>query len=637
TAQNSLFVIATAGGAAILGAIVLSVFLHRSVGRYIGERGRAEDALRRTNRALRTRSLCSQALVRSASEAALLNRLCEAIVSEGGYRFAWIGFADDDPEKNVRPVAQAGSDAGYLERARISWADSALGRGPTGNAIRTGRPSVCRDVRNDPDFAPWRDEALKRGFASSVVLPLLAEGRVFGALNIYATEAGVFDEAEVQLLSELADDLAFGIQAHRLRNERQRAQAALKEAAGYNRRLLEASLDPLVTIGADGRITDANVATETMTGRSRTELIGTDFSDYFTEPDKARAGYQQAFRDGLVRDYVLKMRHRDGRITTVLYNASVYRNEQGDITGVFAAARDVTERLRAEQEILHLNTDLEQRVRARTAELETANRELEAFSYSVSHDLRAPLRSIDGFSRIALNQPDDLLSAKTREALGYVREGAQQMGQLIDDLLVFSRLGRQPLRRGRVLPDQLVRSCLETLRPEREGRRVEIAIGDLPACEADAGLLKQVWMNLLANALKYSRKRDPARIEIGCQQNGENVYFVRDNGVGFKMAYAHKLFGVFQRLHRMEDYEGTGVGLATAHRIVSRHGGRIWAEAEIDRGATFFFTLGAAGSSLATSRDAPATPEMVSTSCSSQRVTPPTETTNALAVHERTS
>ncbi|MFI5337504.1 MAG: GAF domain-containing protein, partial [Opitutales bacterium] len=380
---------AVVGGAAILGSIALSIFLHRSVSRYVTERRRAEEAYRRANRALRTLSVCNQVQVRAASEVSYLREICEAIRREGGYQLAWIGFAENDEEKSVRPVAQAGSDGGYLAQVRISWADTARGHGPTGNAIRTGRPAVCRDIANDPDFAPWRGEALKRGFASSVVLPLLAEGRVFGALSIYAAEAGAFDADEVRLLSELADDLAYGIQTYRTREERQRTVEALQQAAAYNRRLLEASLDPLVTIGADGHITDVNAATEAATGRSRTELLGTDFSLYFTEPEKAFAGYHRVFREGLVRDYPLELLHRDGHVTSVLYNAAVYRDERGEVVGVFAAARDVTERKRSEEQIRQLNNELEQRVRDRTANLEAANKELETFAYSVSHDLRA--------------------------------------------------------------------------------------------------------------------------------------------------------------------------------------------------------------------------------------------------------
>jgi light-regulated signal transduction histidine kinase (bacteriophytochrome) len=246
-----------------------------------------------------------------------------------------------------------------------------------------------------------------------------------------------------------------------------------------------------------------------------------------------------------------------------------------------------------EVEIRRLNADLEQRVIERTAELEAANQELEAFAYSVSHDLRAPLRAMDGFSRILQEDYAPDLSLEAQRYLGLVRDNAQQMGSLIDHLLAFSRLGRQSLKRQLIAPTALVHQVIAELGAEQAGRAVEITVGDLPACQADPALLKQVFANLLENALKFTQTREVTRIEVGwMEQDGEHVYFVRDNGVGFDMQYAGKLFGVFQRLHRAEDYEGTGVGLATVQRIVHRHGGRIWAEAEVNTGAAFNFTLG---------------------------------------------
>jgi light-regulated signal transduction histidine kinase (bacteriophytochrome) len=239
-----------------------------------------------------------------------------------------------------------------------------------------------------------------------------------------------------------------------------------------------------------------------------------------------------------------------------------------------------------------LNTDLERRVLERTAQLEDTVRELEAFSYSVSHDLRAPLRAVNGFSRILLQDYGSQLAPEAQGYLRMVSENAQQMGRLIDDLLAFSQLGRQQLRTQRVLPAEVVRGALDGLAPEREGREVQIVLDELAVCQADPVLLRQVYVNLLSNALKFTRRRAVARIEIGCHElEGEVTYFVKDNGAGFDMRYADKLFGVFQRLHRAEDYDGTGVGLAIVNRIVHRHGGRVWAEAAVDQGATFFFTL----------------------------------------------
>jgi len=287
------------------------------------------------------------------------------------------------------------------------------------------------------------------------------------------------------------------------------------------------------------------------------------------------------------------LRGADGRYRRFLTRALPFKNADGKVGQWFGTNTDVDELKRAEEEIKALNAELEQRVAKRTAELEAANDELEAFSYSVSHDLRAPLRAINGFAGIVLEEYGPQLPQEGRHYLERVCQGGQRMGELIDDLLAFSRLGRQPLVRRRVDTRRLVEEALGELKPSISDRRIETRVNELPPSQGDQALLKQVWINLLSNALKYSRGRTPAIVEIGWeQQDGEGVFFVRDNGVGFNMEYADKLFGVFQRLHRADEFEGTGVGLAIVQRIIHRHGGRVWADAEPDRGAIFYFTLG---------------------------------------------
>ncbi len=286
------------------------------------------------------------------------------------------------------------------------------------------------------------------------------------------------------------------------------------------------------------------------------------------------------------------LRRADGQFRTFLTRGQPVKDSAGKVVQWFGTNTDVEELKQAEETVRELNDVLEQRVIERTAQLEAANKELEAFSYSVSHDLRAPLRAVNGFAKIVLDTYAPQLPAEAQEYLEDIRTGGEKMGQLIDDLLAFSRLGRQAMKSQPVATIELVDLVLRDFAPQREGRPFEIKIGELPECQGDPALLKQVWVNLVSNAIKYTRGRNPAVIEIGCQWiDAEEVFFIRDNGAGFDMRYVHKLFGVFQRLHRIDEFEGTGVGLAIVQRIIHRHGGRVWAESEGGRGATFHFTL----------------------------------------------
>jgi light-regulated signal transduction histidine kinase (bacteriophytochrome) len=299
----------------------------------------------------------------------------------------------------------------------------------------------------------------------------------------------------------------------------------------------------------------------------------------------------------LVQDYELEIRRRDGHVTPVVYSAAVYRDEAGEVIGVFAAARDISERKRAEEEIRKLNEELDERVRRRTAELEATNKDLEAFTYSVSHDLRSPLRHIDGFSKLLLDEYSVDLPEDARRYLSRIRDGTRRMGMMVDDLLNLTRVGRKELSMQLTGLSSLLDEAIRDLQPEMAGREIEWRIVKLPFVECDPALVKQVFANLLSNALKFTRPRERAVIEVGATtQDGRPVIFVRDNGVGFSMKYVGKLFGVFQRLHRPEDFEGTGIGLATVQRIVHKHGGRVWAEGELNKGATFYLTLEAAES-----------------------------------------
>ena len=253
---------------------------------------------------------------------------------------------------------------------------------------------------------------------------------------------------------------------------------------------------------------------------------------------------------------------------------------------------EVLERKRVENEVRQLNATLEKRVEQRTAELVASNEELESFTYSVSHDLRAPLRHVDGYAQMLEEEFGAQIPAEAQKFLKKIRQGSENMRQLVDDLLNLSHLGKMELSFRPSPLKPMAEEVVVDLKSESADRNIEWTIGDLPVVECDAGLMRQVFANLLANAVKYTRPRAEARIEVGYRPvQDEMAIFVRDNGVGFSMKYVNKLFGVFQRLHRAEEFEGTGVGLATVARIVRKHGGRVWAEGELDQGATFFFTL----------------------------------------------
>ena len=298
--------------------------------------------------------------------------------------------------------------------------------------------------------------------------------------------------------------------------------------------------------------------------------------------------YAELLRSGRWDGELAKVR-ADGTRLIVSARWSLRRDEQGRPAAILATNNDITERKRWEQEILSLNQELGNR----SAQLEASNKELEAFAYSVSHDLRAPLRHIAGFSELLQKSTGSLLDQKGQRYVGIILESAKRMGDLIDDLLAFSRIGRAETHKTMVNLGQLVAETVSDVRQDTDGRDIAWRVGDLPACYGDRSMLRLVFVNLISNAVKFTHTRARAEIEIGCldQEQEEIVVFIRDNGVGFDMKYISKLFGVFQRLHRPEVFEGTGIGLATVQRIVHRHGGRVWAEGVVDQGATFYFSL----------------------------------------------
>ncbi len=322
------------------------------------------------------------------------------------------------------------------------------------------------------------------------------------------------------------------------------------------------------------------------------DVIGKEAAFYFEGEQETYETVKPLFNGNENIIYVESWQRRKDRQKRLLaWWCRVLKDDSGNVTGALSSGRDITERKQAEEEIRTLNEQLEQRVQERTAQLEAANKEMEAFSYSVSHDLRAPLRAVDGYTRILLEDHAPHLNEDAQRTCGHIRDGAQRMGKLIDDLLAFSRVGRAEMQASSIDMHGLANSVFFELTTLEGRKSVDFRLQPLPRAEGDPTMVRQVWMNLISNALKFSSKRERPVIEVGCNGEAkESIYYIRDNGAGFDKQYVHKLFGVFQRLHSTREFEGTGVGLAIVQRIVQRHGGRTWAEGETDKGADIYFT-----------------------------------------------
>ena len=461
----------------------------------------------------------------------------------------------------------------------------------------------------------------RRLLPAVIFLPVL-----LGGLWIWGELLGFFDHifglalytiSTIIILTTLLWFIASSINS--IDEKRRKNKEELIQLNNYNRSLIEANLDPMFIIDPDGTITDVNNSTENVTGYSRDKLIKTNFSNYFKKPEKARAVYQKVFQRGMVRDYPLDIKNSGETTTPVLYNGTLYKNESGEVIGVVASARDITELKKAELKLEMYRNNLENEVKIRTDELahtneslknevikhkltememeklmdelKRSNKELQQFAYVASHDLQEPLRMVTSFTQLLERRYRGNLDDDADDFINYIVEGAKRMQNLIDDLLTYSQVTTQAEVFKTVDMEEVLKFSIANLKVLIDENDAKITHDPLPTINADMSQMIQLFQNLIGNAIKFHGSEPPV-IHISAQKDGESwIFSVKDNGIGIEPHHWERIFRVFQRLNKRDDYPGTGIGLSVCEKIIQRHYGKIWLESEPGKGSKFFFKL----------------------------------------------
>ncbi len=668
--------------------------------------------LEQVNRALRVLSESNYALAQERDEGKLLDRVCRAIVELGGYRLAWVGYAEQDAEKSVKVVAQAGDEEGYLDSIRITWADTEQGRGPTGTALREGEIRLARSIGSDPDYGPWRKEAMKQGYASSVALPLKAAGRTFAALNIYAVEPEAFDGEVLRFLKTLADNLTYGIVAIRTQQAKRRAEEALEEQRLLLEAVLSQAADGIIAINVDGQFIFVNNAARSMMALPDPDEGMPALAEDIWGEARTQTGaripvekwaLQKALEGTVTVGGESRMVRPDGSIYDVSVSASPLRKTDGAIMGAVAILSDITQRRQTEQVvreqaalldlaydailvrdregkvaywnrgaeetygfskkralgssieellqaqypepidvmlgkvfqdgkwdgelrhvkidgspitvasrwalqrnskgeptgILEINRDItkhkevEEALKAYALKLESLNEDLQEFAFVASHDLQEPLRKIRSFGETLNSKYKESLDESGRDYLHRMTAAAARMQDLLEGLLSYSRVTTRAAQFKPVDLNQAIRDAVSDLEIAVTGAEGQIEFEGLPVLEADEPQMRQLFQNLIGNALKYRQAGQKPLIKIHSRMEGDAcLIFVEDNGIGFEEEYLERIFKPFQRLHgRSSAYSGSGMGLAICRKIVERHGGSITAMSAPGKGSTFIVSL----------------------------------------------
>ncbi len=545
----------------------------------------AEEALSKVNRVLKTISECNQALVRATNERDLLHKICQIIVEAGGYRLAWVGFTEQGEDKTVRPVAQAEYEEGYLDTVSIILADTERGRGPTGTAIRTGKPSVAKNLLTDPNYAPWRTEATKRGYASSIALPLIISGQTLGVLNIYAVEPDAFDKKEVKLLKELADNLAYGIVVVRTRAEHKKAEEELRKSEEKFRSLVESFPDNVAFLDLDGKILFTN---RVVTGLTLERVVGTSLFDYIpaNHREPLRRAMKNVLHTGETDTYEISISSPKGIVWWSNRIAAVKRAEKA--IGFVVIGTDITERKQVEEEKEKIQTELRQ-----AQKMEAIGQ----LTGGIAHDFNNILTAIQGYTNLALTeiQEDNPLYQDIKE----IQKASMRAANLTRQLLLFSC--RQPMEYTPLDPNKVINDLIKVLN-RLIGEDISLItdlVSDFWMVNGDLGAIELVVVNLVVNARDAMPKGGEITIKT------ENVYIdeeycktykyarpgrfvclsVRDTGVGIDQSIIDRIFEPF--FTTKEVGKATGMGLSVVYGIVKQHEGWVNVESSPGKGSIF--------------------------------------------------
>ncbi len=535
---------------------------------------RTTEGLQKSNRALKTLGACNEVLVRATSESALLDEICNIIVNVGGYRLAWVGFAENDPNKSVRPAAQAGYEAGYLESLNITWSDSERGRGPTGTAIRTGKPVFCSDYMTDPMVAPWKTQAIKRGYASGGAIPLIHHRDVFGSLNIYASERFAFDEGEIQLLVQLANDLAYGIFSLKEREELIYAEKTIRESEEEYRTLVEQASDGIVVYDAQGAFIEVNSAGLSLLKCTHEDVLKMKIKDFILNEDLSIAAkYFEAQQRGETVLCEMRIKCKDGSVIQTETNAK--RIADGRFQAIM---RDITSRKREAED--HIKVE----------KLES----ITILAGGIAHDFNNLLTAILGNISLALLSTDSGNPAFHR--LAAAEKASLRAQELTQQLLAFSKR-RSPAKKEISIKNLIIEAASFASR----GTNIKCDFHlspDLWVVEVDEGQINQVINNLIINAVQASvegRKIKISAENITLEDSlpvnlppGKYVQIsIQDQGVGIPQENLTKIFDPYFTTKPT----GSGLGLATSYSIIKKHGGEIIVTSRLNQGTTFSFYL----------------------------------------------